>query len=673
MNQSNWKNFISTGLVDDSAIPDFVSNSWQLCRRKQVDPFQIKPGKILTANELRERKKTNKDLIDNVTRDISQLSTALNLDQPVLILTDSYGNIIWRSGNYQALSEANDIYFSEGSAWDEMNAGTNAIALAMSEKQAITVSRYEHYVVASQSWSCVAAPILDENNEVVGVLDVSTYNNESALNCQLFIGLIAQKISNDIIKDHIRAQQELLQSAVNNLDNRILCDMNGRMVCIPEQVQHKYDLRIGDFITDALEKHRLTCTKTPISTQQSQVGYAYLIEKSEAFHEDFYYPGAPSENKQYNQFLKRVVQVADSNLPIHIHGESGSGKEIIAETIHYNSGYRNGPLVAVNCSAVSENLLESELFGYAPGAFTGAKSTGNKGKIELANHGTLFLDEVDSMTPKMQAALLRVIEHKVVTPIGSDKPRLVDFRLVTATNQDLKEAVQKEKFRADLFYRLYVCPLEIPPLRDRIEDIVPLISRFCMRRNWYINWQDKIFKVAKDFEWKGNIREFNNFLERVYVFYRHNEPTTAELERTLVVGTLKENSPLTTDVWDDDGHRDFNNSKSTIGRSQRPASYPKYNGDYSGNHRNDSNSNYRNDSVSNHGVPVGREAEVLEDHDEMRSVADITSLDPSTVEREHIIRALEQHKYHMTHTAEALGISRSTLYRKLKKYELDQK
>lgn len=243
----------------------------------------------------------------------------------------------------------------------------------------------------------------------------------------------------------------------------------------------------------------------------------------------FIYGGIPTASPSYQRFLKKVQLAANSSVAVHVSGESGSGKELIARALHDNSPYRNGPLVSVNCGALSDDLLQSELFGYAGGAFTGANPKGYIGKFMQANRGTLFLDEVNSMSVKMQSALLRVLEDHWVTPIGSDKPQKVDFRLVTASNQDLRKLVEQNLFRMDLFYRIYVSALTIPPLRDHFEDLSPLIHSFCEEKNWHLTWQDTLIKIAMSHRWPGNIREFYNFLERLHLYYQDEEPTVEQI------------------------------------------------------------------------------------------------------------------------------------------------
>ena len=219
-------------------------------------------------------------------------------------------------------------------------------------------------------------------------------------------------------------------------------------------------------------------------------------------------------NSDNIQNTKRIaLKMAQSNSSILIMGESGTGKELFAQSIHGSSSRSNGPFVAVNCSTFQDGLLQSELFGYEEGAFTGAKKGGKIGLFELANNGTIFLDEIGEMDLNSQAILLRVIQEKQIRRIGSDKVIDVDIRIIAATNRDLKKLVCENKFRKDLFYRLNVLPLKISPLRDRSEDIFLIFDSFKKNLDANFKLSDEAIKIFKSHNWEGNIRELRNVAE----------------------------------------------------------------------------------------------------------------------------------------------------------------
>jgi len=221
------------------------------------------------------------------------------------------------------------------------------------------------------------------------------------------------------------------------------------------------------------------------------------------------------------QVMKQIQQVAGLDVTVLITGETGSGKEVVANEIYVNSARKDGPYIKVNCAAIPANLLEAELFGYAKGAFTGATSTGKTGLFELADKGTILLDEIGDMPMELQSKLLRVIQHKEVTRIGGTKPIRLDVRILSATNCGLKDLVKQGRFREDLYYRLNVFPIHIPPLRARVKDIEPLACHFLEIYNAkYVKNTiiDEIgFGMMQQYLWPGNIRELQNIIERLVI------------------------------------------------------------------------------------------------------------------------------------------------------------
>lgn len=227
------------------------------------------------------------------------------------------------------------------------------------------------------------------------------------------------------------------------------------------------------------------------------------------------------KNPIMSSLMKTTLRVAKSGSTVLLRGESGTGKELFALLLHAQSSRGQGPFIKVNCAAVPENLLESEMFGYDEGAFTGARKGGKIGKFELADGGTLFLDEIGDMEMSMQAKLLRVIQEREVERLGSNKVRKVDFRLVAATNRDLEGMIRDKQFREDLYYRLNVVTLTIPPLRERLDDMENLIKTFIKKFNLQfaqsvMGITEEAKSVLKKHRWPGNIRELENIIERAF-------------------------------------------------------------------------------------------------------------------------------------------------------------
>lgn len=233
-------------------------------------------------------------------------------------------------------------------------------------------------------------------------------------------------------------------------------------------------------------------------------------------------------NRKIIELKDTVKKVSHSDSTVLITGQSGTGKEVFANAIHETSNRRDNNFVKINCAAIPENLLESELFGYDEGAFTGSKKGGKIGKFELANHGTIFLDEIGDMNIDMQSKILRVLQDKVVERVGCNDTKKVDVRIIAATNQNLIEKIEKGKFREDLYYRLNVVPIELPLLRDRKDDIDVLCKFFIKKFNdkfgIYIEMiSDEAMSRMLEYNWPGNIRELENVIERAYNFVEGNE------------------------------------------------------------------------------------------------------------------------------------------------------
>ncbi|MDH5693270.1 MAG: sigma 54-interacting transcriptional regulator [Gammaproteobacteria bacterium] len=246
--------------------------------------------------------------------------------------------------------------------------------------------------------------------------------------------------------------------------------------------------------------------------------------------------GIIGSSKELLYAVKTIENVKDSQAPILLLGESGTGKELFASMTHKESKRRRNPFVSINCAAIPESLLESELFGHEKGSFTGAHRK-HIGKIEQAEGGTLFLDEIGDMPLDLQAKLLRVLQDKVIQPIGADKPKPVDFRIITATHVDLGKAIQEGKFRLDLFYRLNVIPIALPALRERKPDIPRLaehfLSHFCQTYERTLSFSQGVYEVLSEFRWPGNIRQLQNVIERAILQAEEYYITPEDIERIL--------------------------------------------------------------------------------------------------------------------------------------------
>ena len=280
---------------------------------------------------------------------------------------------------------------------------------------------------------------------------------------------------------------------------------------------------IGDIFTFSLEKNT-ELTKTLFVFKEISEFKKYLL----SFHSNSSI--VLLESPQMQDIYSQVSKVSKNDTSVLITGESGTGKEIIAKQIHDLSSYSSGPFITVNCGAIPESLMESELFGYTKGAFTGADPKGKIGFFEKANNGTIFLDEIGEMPLQIQVKILRVLQDKKITPIGSRTEKQINVRIIAATNKNLEEEVEKRNFRQDLFYRLSVFPIDIPPLRERKKDIKTLVEFFI--KKYYISFQKEQKEISADvyqhfleYSWPGNIRELKNTIEYCMNMIEENEKT----------------------------------------------------------------------------------------------------------------------------------------------------
>jgi DNA-binding NtrC family response regulator len=274
-----------------------------------------------------------------------------------------------------------------------------------------------------------------------------------------------------------------------------------------------------DYLQKPFEIDELLVVVTrAIDHQRLRTEYRYLRSERD---EQFDHYGIVGRSRVMEEIIQRAERVAETKSTVLITGETGTGKELVARAIHNRSAQRDMPLIRVNCAAIPESLLESELFGHVRGAFTGAATT-KKGKFALADGGTIFLDEIGTMSPALQSKLLRVLQEREFEPLGSERTEKIDVRVIAATNRDLRQMVAEGKFQEDLFYRLNVIPIELPPLRERRDDIPALVDHFLKKHAQRTGRRieridDGVLAQLQQYDWPGNVRELENVIERAVV------------------------------------------------------------------------------------------------------------------------------------------------------------
>ncbi len=276
---------------------------------------------------------------------------------------------------------------------------------------------------------------------------------------------------------------------------------------------------LGYFVRDLRSRNGVKVDGVKVTEAQLKDGSQIQVGESEfIFQMQSNEVSGPlvSKNQSWNLRLQSLKSISSSQLPVFLQGESGTGKEVLSQLVHGLSSRKSGPFVGVNCSALTESLVESELFGHMKGSFTGATSD-RKGAFEAARKGTLFLDEIGDLSPALQPKLLRALENQEIRPVGSDKLIKTDVRIITATHKNLEELVSEGKFRADLFFRIHVVKFPIPALRDRLEDLEDLLQFFS--REMRVRFTTDAIKAMKRHSWPGNIRELKNVVARASALY----------------------------------------------------------------------------------------------------------------------------------------------------------
>lgn len=544
-----------------------VDRSHERCRDMNIDPERVYSSRIISGRELSEKLEKNKRLILTAAPYIDRLYNFVKGSNFFAILTDGEGCILDVVGDDEILSEAKKLKMAPGAYMDEGSIGTNAMSLVLSEDSAVQVSGDAHFIKAYHRWTCSAAPIRDKDGRIAGILDLTGYSGSvhphtlgmvvaAANSIERMLEIDAYNTEIEIAKKHIETIINSIPSGIltSNLEgkisgvNKYVTDMFGfeetemmnmNIRDIFEGFNRVLDtLRSGGSYIDEdvyvnAKKNKLQFNLSAYPVYNSK---DHLIEIVYVFIEShktrklagkilsgraiYTFDKIIGKNVNFLKTVGYAKKIADSKSTVLISGESGTGKEVFAQSIHNHSLRKEESFIAVNCGAIPRDLIESELFGYEEGAFTGARRGGYAGKFEIAHGGTIFLDEIGEMPMDMQVKLLRAIEEGVISRVGSSQQMPVDVRIIAATNKDLKKEVEKGNFRKDLFYRLNVLPVYLLPLKERRDDI-PLLIEYFMKKiskrlnKRMVNIPPSHVEHLKGYDWPGNIRELENFVELI--------------------------------------------------------------------------------------------------------------------------------------------------------------
>ncbi|WP_164932990.1 sigma-54-dependent Fis family transcriptional regulator [Tropicibacter alexandrii] len=556
-----WETFVTSEQSDElrtGAVRDDILASWQRSKDLGVNAATQSSRMIRDENEISLRRERNAHLRRAASAAFKRLEPHLSDAKSILILADDQGVIIDAIGDAAILDEGQDIHLEIGGQWDEKVVGTNGIGTVLRTGKPMYVHAAEHFVEGVQTWTCAGAPIRNPfDDTVIGVVDLSGPPDIFRRHNVALVLAAAREIEIALAEQQRQERtlllEAFLQSKYSHGDKSVLLlDRNGRILFRRGVDDTSFPasnlLLVGHKLLPDLEAfsekdlpNLLPPEVKPQGLERLMLDNAYrgaaLFLRSDA-PRPLVRKGAvtlqprrdvPEDTIQIIGTSPKMVEAielaeraAKVNVSVLIQGETGVGKELFARLIHSRLGQTDAPYVPLNCAAISGDLIGAELFGYVDGAFTGAVRGGRAGKFEQADGGLLCLDEIGDMPIELQPYLLRALEQRAIYRMGDSKRRPVDVRLVGMTNRDLRLEIEKGSFRRDLFYRIGVVTIIVPPLRERRSDILPLIEHFSSHYaqefgRSRMRFDSEATESLVSYRWPGNVRELRNTVQRVYL------------------------------------------------------------------------------------------------------------------------------------------------------------
>ena len=631
---------IVSGKDTTSPVDSIISNSWRRCVNDYgLDPMKKQAPALVDTQQLREQQERLGRMLPIARAEMANLHQQIAGTGHSIILTNASGVVLNYIGDPGFNDEASRSGLCEGAIWSEEHQGTNGMGTCLAEHRPVIVHHNEHFFTGHLSLSCAAAPIMDPNNELIAVLDASSESRNVQHHTMALVNMSAKTIENRvflcmfksrfILRFHSRP--EFVTTLGEGLiafegDGNVLAANRSALFQLgfdaPDEIKAGNIDDLFDTPVSRLMQHAAGGMSNPLpvhDTRQSRRFFTVVQIPESAQSRALCMPAQTTDEPRKSELsakalrtslefgdnvmaqnIRIALRVLDRDIPILIKGESGTGKGVFAKAMHEASDRADKPFVAINCASIPESLIESELFGYKAGAFTGASRQGSAGKIVQADGGTLFLDEIGDMPLSLQARLLRVLEEKEVVPLGAHTPVMVNLRVISATHRDLTAMVNEGSFREDLYYRLQGVTVTLPPLRERTDKrnlIMHLIGTETGGGS-PVQVDEQVIDRFNNCYWPGNIRQMRNVL------------------RTMLA--LSESSRLTVDDIVDDLFRDTRCAQETqAGESCEPS---------------------------------------------------FQCSDPLlSAERDALLGELERHRWNISRAAKRLGLSRNTLYRKMKR------
>jgi transcriptional regulator of acetoin/glycerol metabolism len=637
---------------------DAITRSWSRCLNEyRLHPDRPRKPAIIESAALESRRDRKADVIDCARYEMTTLYQQLADADSAVVLTDTDGVIIHMVSSPAFAAEVAPLGLRTGGMWSEAEAGTNGMGTCIAAAAPVAIRREDHFFTQFSQLTCSAVPVYDPSGEIAAVLDVSSRSTQMQQHLLVLLGMTARMIENRLIDQrfhnahplHFHSRPEFVYTlhegklAVGD-DGCILAANRSALFQLGLQTMDEIrSRRIEDLFQTSLEdmlQRSMSSSFHPVVTYRANAALRFFavarrpassatatlhpmpapalggpVPGARAVARPAAWRTVPSSGATFRDprllaHLETARRVIARQTPVLLWGETGSGKEVFARATHDASPHADGAFVAVNCASLPETLIESELFGYRAGAFTGAQRTGRRGKILQADGGTLFLDEIADMPLELQARLLRVLDERQVTPLGTEDTHPVDFQLISGSHQNLPALVREGRFREDLYYRLAGIELELPSLRERSDKRELIHDVLKAEAGGDGSLSADAERLLMDYPWPGNIRQLRHVLRSA---------------AALADGRLITREHLPAPIL----HPVLLHGQAPVAVSDTPA-------------------------PGNDAAP--------------RTV----KLNPIQAnERQVLLQMLEQHRWNVSNVAKALDVSRNTLYRKLHKLHVE--
>ncbi len=520
-----------------------VQTSWQRCRAFGLDHQSAPAFDQLPAAGIARLLDSHHSLVQTTHQEVlPYYENILSNSNCLIMLADNQGQVLTSWGTQRFIEPNLARGFQAGASWMERSSGTNAIGTALACEQAVHIEHDEHFLKANRFMTGSAAPIFDAERKVIAVLDVSSDSYLPPSHTLGMVKMMSQTVENRLILNLFHGQhfQLTFNTGLNNLDSQwaglLIFDESGQVLSANRRADNLLGVRLSRVSVESLFKVSLLelinqPEGLPFALQTSgRNRFQCLLKRPKQapvqarvfVAEDKPAPATAISlntlhfgDSRVEKAVRQAERLLEKDIPLLIHGETGVGKEVFVKALHQASSRQKQAFIAVNCAAIPAELVESELFGYEKGAFTGANQKGSIGLIRKADKGTLFLDEIGDMPLPTQARLLRVLQERCVQPVGSSELFPVDLRIISATNRSLREQVQLGRFREDLYYRIGGLTLELPPLRER-SDKQALFKRLWEQHREPTQWaglSPEVLELFAKHPWPGNLRQVSSVMQ----------------------------------------------------------------------------------------------------------------------------------------------------------------